>query len=200
MKLNEKNNRSEAEVLISYAKMECNNAKIILPMLDALLTNKPYKWDWRILEIIEERTSYIFIDNDGDIDVEIGDWGIPVMMGGGSRYPVIEDKGNLMFLRQEVDDILNHTTDKISKFLSLDRKPKWKCQCGRFLGKELSSIEEIKKLLRDFSIGKYWKCRSCKMLNYFIFEGSNIVFKNMPPPLEVASVASHDDLNDPTLD
>ena len=182
----EKNNKIEAETLIDYAKTECNDLKIVLPMLNAILTNKKPEdldgWNWEIAKFIEGRTNYIMVDRDPDVDFEKGDWGIPVIVGG-AENPIgitIEDKNNLMILRQKVDNILNHTIDKISKFISMKNKPKWKCQkCGWFLGKELSSLDEIKKLLRSFSIGKYWKCRSCKTLNYFEFNDNGIIFKTV---------------------
>jgi CRISPR/Cas system-associated exonuclease Cas4 (RecB family) len=181
----EKNNREEAKVLIDYAKIECNNAKIVLPILDSILTNESPEtlngWDWQIAKFIADRTYYIYVEEDADVDFETGDWGLPVMVGGGTT-PIkitIEDKNNLVILRQEVDDILNHTKDKINRFLLLKNKPKWKCKkCDRFLGRELSSLDEIQKLLRNFSIKKYWKCRSCKTLNYFEFDNNGIIFKS----------------------
>lgn len=181
----EKNNKIEAEILIDYAKNECNDIKIVLSMLDVILTNKAPEtldgWNWKIARFIDDRTSYISLDIDADIDFETGDWGLPVAIGGRENYIGIkvEDKDNLMILRQEVENISNHTTDKISRFVSMKEKPKWNCQkCGRFLGKELSSIDEIKKLLRDFNIGKHWKCRSCKLPNYFEFTDDGIIFKS----------------------
>lgn len=180
-----KNNRTEAEVLIDYAKTECNDVKNVLPMLDIMLTNKPpdtlKKWNWKIAKFIADRTFYIYVKIDPDVDFETGEWGLPVAVGGAENPTgiIIEDKDNLMILRQEVDNILNYTTDKIYKFISLKNKPKWKCQkCDRFLGKKLSSLNEIKKLLRGFNIGKYWKCRSCKTLNYFEFDDNGIIFKS----------------------
>ena len=179
-----KDNKVEAEILIDYAKVECDDVKNVIPMLDAMLNIKnPEKlkeWNWRIAKFIADKTFYISIKIDPDVDFEEGEWGLPIITGG-RENPIgieIEDKDNLMILRQEVDDILNHTTDKISKFISTKDKPKWKCQkCGRFLGKELSSLEEIKKLLRNFSLHKYWKCRSCKASNYFEFDNKGIIFK-----------------------
>lgn len=180
-----KNNRAEAEILIDYSKEECSGIKIIIPMLNTILINKPPNslkgWDWKIARFISDRTSYILVDIDVDVDFEEGDWGLPVAVGGieSPRGITIEDKDNLMILRQEVDDILNHTIDKIQKFISMKNKPKWKCQkCGRFLGKELASLDEIKKLLRSFNIGKHRKCRSCKTLNYFEFNDNKIIFKS----------------------
>jgi hypothetical protein len=180
----EKDNKFEAKILLDYAKMECDDVKIVLPMLNAMLINETPEtldgWNWKIAKFINDRTSYVFVDMDTDVDFETGDWGIPIITGG-VETPIgisIEDKDNLMCLRQEVDDILNHTTDKISKFISMENKPEWKCQgCNRFFKKDLSSIEEIKKLLRNFSIKKYWKCRSCKLPNYFVFNETGIVFK-----------------------
>lgn len=180
-----KNNRAEAEILIDYSKEECSGIKIIIPMLNTILINKPPNslkgWDWKIARFISDRTSYILVDIDVGVDFEERDWGLPVAVGGieSPRGITIEDKDNLMILRQEVDDILNHTIDKIQKFISMKNKPKWKCQkCGRFLGKELASLDEIKKLLRSFNIGKHRKCRSCKTLNYFEFNDNKIIFKS----------------------
>ncbi len=180
-----KNNRAEAEVLIDYAKTECKDVKNVLPMLDVILTNKPPNilkgWNWKIAQFIADRTSYVYVEIDADVNFENDEWGRSVAVSGGTT-PIritVEDKDNLMILRQEVDDILNHTTDKIHKFISLKKKPKWKCQkCNRFLGKGLSSLDEIKKLLRNFNIGKHWKCRSCKTLNYFEFDDNGIIFKS----------------------
>ncbi len=48
-------------------------------------------------------------------------------------------------------------------------------------GDEVAQIlkkDEIKKLLRNFNIGKHWKCRSCKTLNYFEFDDNGIIFKS----------------------
>lgn len=178
------NNKVEAEVLLDYAEQECNDAKIVLPMLDAILTNKTPEnldgWNWKIAKFINGRTSYVLVDMDNDVEFETGDWGLPIITGHETPMGIIiEDKDNLMLLRQEVDDILNHTTDKISKFISMKNKPKWNCpECNRFLGKELFSVEEIKKLLRDFSARKYWRCRSCKMPNYFDFTDDGIIFRS----------------------
>jgi len=153
-------------------------------VLDAILTNKPTntldRQSWEIAQFIADKTSYIYVEIDADVNFENDEWGRSVAVSGGTTPTgiTIQNKNNLMILRQEVDDILNHTTDKIYKFLSLKNKPKWKCQkCSRFLGKELSSLAEIKKLLRNFSVDKYWKCRSCKTLNYFEFDDSGIIFK-----------------------
>ncbi len=179
-----KNNKTEAEVLIDYAKTECNDVKNVLPLLDIILTNKPLNtlkgWDWKIAQFIADRTSYVYVEIDADVNFENDEWGRSVAVSGGTipTKITIEDKDNLMILRQEVDDILNHTTDKIRKFILLKNKPKWKCQkCDRFLGKELSSLDEIKKLLRNFNISKHWKCRSCKTPNYFEFNDNGIIFK-----------------------
>jgi len=180
-----KNNKAEAEILIDYAKTECNDVKNVLPMLDVMLKSKTPEilegWSWKIAKFIANKTSYISVEIDADVDFEEGQWGIPTISGG-IENPIgitIEDEDNLMILRQEVDDILNHTTDKILKFISMRNKPKWNCKkCGRFLGKELSSLDEIKKLLRNFNIRKYWKCRSCKALNYFEFGDNGIIFKS----------------------
>jgi len=182
-----KNNKAEAEVLIDYAKIECDDVKIVLSMLDAILTNKTPGtldgWNWKIAKFIEGRTNYITVEIDPDVDIEEGDWGIPIIVSGAENPTgiTIQDKCNLIILRKEVDDILNHTrTDRIYKFISLKNKPKWKCQkCGRYFKKELSSLDEIKKLLRSFDIGKYWKCRSCKTLNYFEFNDDGIIFKEV---------------------
>ena len=180
-----KDNKTEAEVLLEYAK-SIDKENVVLSILDAILTNKEEPesvegWSWGIAELIQERTNYISIDMDADVDVETGDWGMPEITGG-RETPIgikIDDKENLMILRQELDNILNETNEKITKFISSKDRPKWKCQkCNRFLGKELSSIEEIKRLLRNFSIEKYWKCRSCKLLNYFIFDKGGIKFKS----------------------
>lgn len=83
-----------------------------------------------------------------------------------------------MVLRQEVDDILNHTETLIFIY-TMNEKFKWKCKkCSSFLGKEYptASPDKIKKLLRDFSIGKYWKCRFCKHMNYFKFTPDGIIY------------------------
>ncbi len=180
-----KNNRVEAEVLIEYTKTECSDVKNVLPMLDVMLTNKPpntlKEWDWKIAEFIADRTSYVYVEIDADVNFENDEWGRSVAIGGGTIPTgiTIKDKENLMILRQEVDDILNHTANKIYKFISLENKPKWKCQkCDRFLGKKLSSLDEIEKLLRIFNTGKHWKCRSCKTLNYFEFDDNGIIFKS----------------------
>ncbi len=187
---NVKNNKEDAKIIIDYAKIECDNLKILLPMLDDMLIDKTSDkkmpeglddWNWKIAEFIEFRTSYIAVDISADADFEAGEWGMPVA-GGGMATPIgveVNDKDNLMVLRQEIDAILNHTIDKIPEFISMKDRPKWKCKkCGRFLGKELSSLDEIKKLLRNFNIKKYWKCRSCKTPNYFEFNGNEIIFKS----------------------
>ncbi len=40
------------------------------------------------------------------------------------------------------------------------------------------AVKSLKKLLRNFNIGKHWKCRSCKTLNYFEFDDNGIIFKS----------------------
>lgn len=175
-------NKIVAQDLIDYAKKERRDIKIVLPMLDIMLTNRSIKdfpdWDWRIANFIDDETFYIEVEKDYDVDFQPGERG-PVAMGAATT-PIgvkINDRSNLFELRQEVDNILNHTNEKISKYLSLKDKPKWRCKhCDRFLGKELSSFEEIQKLLINFDVGNYWKCRSCKMRNYFKFTNRGIVF------------------------
>ena len=53
----EKNNKIEAETLIDYAKTECNDLKIVLPMLNAILTNKKPEdldgWNWKLQNLLK---------------------------------------------------------------------------------------------------------------------------------------------------
>jgi len=104
----EKSNITEAEVLIEYAKKERNNVGAILPMLDAILANKEYdKWDWEILKLIEGRTSYLYFEIDTDVDVEYGDWGMPIMTGADNPIGVeAQDINNLAILRKTVSGTL----------------------------------------------------------------------------------------------
>ncbi len=189
MTIEEKNNKAKAKILVDRVKKECGNAKIIIPMLDVILRNTLIKdldgWNWKIAKFIDDHTSYISVDIHTDISFRSPkQWWNSAEVVRGAEKPVglrINDKDNLVILRQEVDDILNHTTDKISKFISMRNKPKWNCQnynCGRFLGKELVTIEEVKRLLRDFSIEEYWDCRTCGLLNYFeLADSGAIIFK-----------------------
>jgi|ERR1035437_4118700 hypothetical protein len=178
-----KDNKIEAKTLIAYVRETYKKPKLALSVLDSILINNTgdfQKEHWDITKFIAARTSYVSIEEDYDIDYEEGDWGTPVMAGGQAR-PIrvdISDRENLILLGRELDRILNRTVSKkISNFVSQADKPKWKCQkCGRFLGKELSSVDEVKQLLRDFSIGKYHKCRSCSTNNYFAFNSDGIVF------------------------
>lgn len=179
-----RNNRKEAQALIDFAGMKFNEAKLVLPMLDCMLIDKRPKnldmWNWEIAKLLADRTSYIFVDTNYDGDFELGENGELIKVGDTEKLSGIEikDKDNLMFLRQEADDILNHTNDKISQFISMENKPKWKCKnCRRVFDKTLSSADEIKKLLRKFSTGSYWDCFFCKTPNYFEFTDDGIVFK-----------------------
>ena len=154
-------------------------------MLDCMLIDKRPEnldmWNWEIAKLLADRTSYIFVDQNYEGDFDLGDDGKLVAIHDVNRLGGIEikDKDNLAILRQEADDILNHTGEKISQFISIADKPKWNCKkCGRFLGKDLSTIDEIKKILRKFSIGNYWRCRSCGLQNYFIFDDKGIIFKS----------------------
>ncbi len=176
-----KDNKIEAVVLIAYVRETYGEPRLALYVLNSIIGKRIKKFTkekWGIAKFIAERTSYISVEEDYDVDVEKGDWGLPVMMGAARPINVdILDKNNLSLLRQEVKTFF----DNISNFVSSTNRPRWVCQkCGRFLGKELSSASEVKKLLRDFSMGKYHKCRSCPTNNYFTFNSDGIVFHSKP--------------------
>ncbi|MCX6701718.1 MAG: hypothetical protein NTX96_00795 [Candidatus Zambryskibacteria bacterium] len=175
--------KNEAKTIIAYARYKYKKPRLALKVLDLIMNgdnSKLNQTEQSIAEFISDKTSYTLAEKDYDVDVESGDWGIPVIVGGGGT-PIgitIEDKDNLIILRREVDNILNKTSKKISDFVSSKDKPKWKCQkCDRFFKKELSSVNEIQALLDDFSIGKYWSCRSCKTKNYFCIGSKGVEFK-----------------------
>jgi len=81
-----KNNKAEAETLIDYAKIECNDVKNVIPILDAILSVKnPERlkgWNWKVAKFIADKTSYISVEIDPDVDFEEGEWGLPIVTGG----------------------------------------------------------------------------------------------------------------------
>lgn len=178
-----KNISKEKDVLLQYVSYEYGNPELALSVLDMILSGNNVKLDKvqrDIAEFISKRTSYLSINVDPDIDVEIGDWGIPQVTSAGETFlgVQIEDKESLVALRREVDNEFNKTAKKVEFIVSKKVKPKWVCQkCGRFLGIEFLSTEEVQKMLDRFSMGKYQKCRSCKTLNYFTLDSKGIEFK-----------------------
>ena len=176
--------RKEAPILIEYAKAEAKmTPKMVILMLKDILTGKKdfetRYWSWKLADYIDQKTNAILVEKDSDVDVETGDWGLPVITGAG-EIPIsyeVRDREYLFALLQAVEDNTLKISNSINKFLIHSNKPKWICQCGRFLGKELNFYEEIRKLIAEFDIGNYWRCRSCKKLNYFKIDRSgNIHF------------------------
>jgi len=161
---------SEADVLVEYAEYEGGlNPQQFISLVRGLITgeedlrsNKGY---WKVIQFIAEKTGVV--DLDYDVDVETGDWGLPVYSGGPTGYSV-SNREYLIKLLEYLEDKFNDTFIKITEYFTKKEKERWICgSCGRFLGKELRTYEEIQKLLSDFNIKKYWKCRSCKKENWF---------------------------------
>ncbi len=162
--------RHEADTLAEYAEYEdgLEPDQLILLIKD-LITDKYDRksghWSWKVVEYIAQKTGAVEIDY--DVDVETGDWGLPVYSGGPTGYSVTNRK-YLIKLLEYLEDKHNDTFMAITLFFRKEPNPRWVCKsCGRFLGKRLRTYEEVQKLLTDFSIGKYWKCRSCKKNNWF---------------------------------
>jgi len=169
-----RDSKIEAEFLIDFAKEEQIQQDDILAMLMDMLSPhnninfKSKQWSWKIAEFIQDTTSYIVVDQNVDVDFEKDGYGRSIIVGAGGPAVgiTINDKEGLINLTVEIDNFLNKTEEKIHYFLKKGT-PKWKCQCGRYLGAELSSFDEVKKFLKNFMIGKLRKCRSCKRLNSF---------------------------------
>lgn len=177
-----KNVTNEKDVLLQYIDHKYKDPKLALTVLDIVMSGSTEfnKAERDVAEFISKRTSYFYLVPSSDVNVEVGDWGIPHIDSVDETSLVIdiEDQDSLSNLRRELDDELNKTSEKISNFLSKNTI-KWECKgCSRFLGKELSSIDEVQSMLENFRMGKYWKCRSCKTLNYFTFDSKGIEFKS----------------------
>lgn len=180
-----RNSKVEAEFLIDFAKEEHIQQNVILTTLKILLTPnninfESKQWNQEIAKFIQNSMLYITVKQNVSVDFNrIG--GIPglVKVEGPIVGVTIHDRENLINLMVEVDNSLNRTEEKIHHFLE-KKNPKWSCQCGRYLDAELSSFDEVKKFLRNFLVGKYRKCRSCKRLNRFeILNGDNIIFSDV---------------------
>ena len=160
----------EANTLIEYAELEGNLKpdQLILLIKDLITDKRNPKseyWSWKVIEYMAQKTGAVDIDY--DVDVERGDWGLPVYSGGATGYSVVNKK-YLIKLLEYLEDRYNDSFMRMNQFFIKRTSEKWTCQsCGRFLGKKLRTHEELQKLMTDFSIGKYWKCRSCKKANWF---------------------------------
>lgn len=165
---------AEARILIDFAKEEANldHKELILLIKDLILRKQNFRakyWNWKIIDYIEQKTGAILIDNDFDVNTEIGDWGIPVTTG--HSQPIgyeIKNEKYLIKLFEYLDEEINNTFIRITNYFVNKDKTKWTCQkCGRYLGQELNDYKKIQKLLIKFNLGHYWKCRSCKEYNWF---------------------------------
>lgn len=176
------NNNFKATKIIKYSQ-KIEKEESLLPILDGILNNLRFDlidgWDWTIVEVIGKETDYISIDTHEYVDSERTEDGFMINDSFSSPIGVtINDEKNLIDLREEVDNSINKTNNRIDKFLNKKNKQEWNClKCNRFLGKKLSSSKEIKKLLNNFVVKKYWSCRSCKSFNYFTFNKNRIQFK-----------------------
>ena len=161
---------TEADILVEYAEIEGNlSSQQFISLVRGLITGKQdldsNRENWKVIQFIAEKTGAVDIDY--DVDVETGDWGLPVYSGGPIGYSV-SNKEYLIKLLEYLEDKFNDTFIKINRYFIRKEKEKWVCRsCARFLGKELKTYSEVKKQLNDFSIKKYWKCRSCKKENWF---------------------------------
>jgi len=173
--INKGEESKEAKILIEYAEYEANlkPEKLILLIKDLITEKRNFEaeyWSWKVIEYIDQKTDAIRVDNDYNVDTEIGDWGLPVITGGG-EWPIdyeVQNRQYLIKLLEYIDDQVNDTFGRISKYFISEDKTKWVCQkCGRYLGKRLGTYEEIQELLIRFSIKRYWQCRSCKENNWF---------------------------------
>jgi|GEM_PF-5609515 len=179
-------NRQEAEVLISYAKAEFEKPELAYFVVHSILMGVGafrHAGERSIAKLLDARTSYIRADVDADVEIEDGDWGLPVYSGGERSVSVeILDEKNLISLEQELDAILYNTEDKISKFVIKNHATKWICvnmDCKRPIG-ELSG-DGIKKWLGNFRIGKYKECHECETMNMFTIDKfGTIVFNSHP--------------------
>jgi len=181
--INKGEEEKEARILIDFAKEEAElePENLILLLKDLIFEKQNFKskhWSWKVAEYIEQKTRAISIDKDADVDVEIGDWGLPVITGGGERPMTftVTNKKYLMKLLEYIEDRTNDTFGKIGKYFMSKNTMKWVCQdCGRYLGKRLATYEEIQELLTEFSVGKYWRCRSCKKNNWFEIDAQGFI-------------------------
>jgi rubrerythrin len=174
---------SEAKILIEYAREEAElTPEMLISLIKDLIAEKQdFKaryWSWKVIEYIDQKTGAVSVDMDADADVETGDWGLPVIVSGGS-WPVgyeIRNKKYLIKLLEYIENQVHDVFLSISKYFIHKDNPKWVCQsCGRYLGKRLTTYEEIQKLLTKFSIGQYWRCRSCKKNNWFEIDAQGFI-------------------------
>lgn len=181
--INKGEEETEARVLADFAREEAGiEPKMLILLIKDLISERQNTtaeyWSWQVIEYIEQKTGAVEVKNDYDVNTEISEWGLPVIVSAGSRplnYKVKNQK-YLIKLLEYLDEKENYTFVRISKYFAGKDKPKWVCQsCGRYLGKKLIGYKELQDLLTDFSIGKYWKCRSCKENNWFEIDAQGFI-------------------------
>lgn len=176
----------EAGVLAAFAIHEGKGIEALMLILRDLVNNTwdmdAEYWSHKVADYIQDKTGAIWVEKEYDVDIETGDWGLPVVVGAGGSPEActIRDPEYLAGLLRALEDTHGSLANAISKFLAKPNNPKWVCKntdCKRFLGKELATDSEILQLLRRFRTDNFWRCRSCKIQNSFmITESGDIIF------------------------
>lgn len=170
--------KSDADWLIGFADHDGKGRAALALMLQAILAGnedcKADYWSWKVANFMERHTDTIEVDMDSDVSFERGDEGEIYASGG--ELPVgctLVNREHLQNIYNDVLTTLGGGFEYVDAYLEESpegywRPLPWVCKkCGRNFKKKLDNSTEIRDLLADFSKGKYWRCRSCKTLNYF---------------------------------